>query len=226
MAKKKIFGKVLDLIGLEETAIDEDENYDDFDDEDDDMFDETPPRRKGRYDEDDFDDADELDELDDRSVFGRGRRNKQTVRETQRDAFEQVSQRDRDFQDRTRSAREREPQEFSRENKVVGLAQNPNNKMKMIVYQPMTYDDTQNIIDNLKNRKPVIVNLESLEVDIAQRILDFMSGAVYALNGSIHKISKGIFILVPNNVDISGNIPDELKGKSFYTLGNRPRREY
>ena len=227
MAKRKIFGKVLDLIGLEETAIDEDENYD-FDNEDDDMFDETPSRRKGRYDEDDFDDEDDIDEIDDRrSAFGRNRRNRQT-RETQRNAFESSAQRDREFQDRA-STREREPQDFSRENrenKVVGLAQNPNNKMKMIVYQPMTYDDTQNIIDNLKNRKPVIVNLESLEVDIAQRILDFMSGAVYALNGSIHKISKGIFILVPNNVDISGNIPDDLKGKSFYTLGNRSRREY
>ena len=74
MAKKKIFGKVLDLIGLEETAIDEDENYD-FDNEDDDMFDETPSRRKGRYDEDDFDDEDDIDEIDDRRpAFGRNRR--------------------------------------------------------------------------------------------------------------------------------------------------------
>ena len=52
--------------------------------------------------------------------------------------------------------------------------------MKMIVYHPVSYEDTQSIIDNLKNRKPVIVNMEELELDTAQRILDFLSGAVYA----------------------------------------------
>ena len=61
--------------------------------------------------------------------------------------------------------------------------------MKMIVYHPISYEDTQNIIDNLKSRKPVIVNMEELEIDCAQRILDFMAGAIYALNGSIYKIS-------------------------------------
>jgi len=93
--------------------------------------------------------------------------------------------------------------------------------VKVVVYQPLSYDDTQNIIDNLKNRKPVIVNLDCLDVELAQRVLDFMSGAVYALDGTIHKVSKGIFVLAPNNVDISGNIPDELKGKAFFTLNNK-----
>ncbi|MGI6705349.1 MAG: cell division protein SepF [Clostridia bacterium] len=93
--------------------------------------------------------------------------------------------------------------------------------VKVVVYQPLSYDDTQNIIDNLKSRKPVIVNLECLDVDLAQRVLDFMSGAVYALDGTIHKVSRGIFVLAPNNVDISGNIPDELKGKAFFTLNNK-----
>ena len=98
------------------------------------------------------------------------------------------------------------------------------NAMKMLVYQPMSYEDTQSIIDNLKMKKPIIVNLELLEVDIAQRVLDFMSGAVYALNGSIHKVSKGIFVLAPINVDISGNIPEENKGRSnssFFSLANK-----
>ena len=89
----------------------------------------------------------------------------------------------------------------------------------MVVYQALTYDDTQNIIDNLKNRKPIIVNLDSLEQDLAQRVLDFMSGAVYALDGTIQKVSRSIFVLVPSNIDIVGNIPEDFKGKSFYTLG-------
>ncbi len=77
--------------------------------------------------------------------------------------------------------------------------------LKMIVYHPISYEDTQNIIDNLKSRKPVIVNMEELEIDCAQRILDFMAGAIYALNGSIYKISRGIFVVAPTNYDIIGN---------------------
>ena len=88
--------------------------------------------------------------------------------------------------------------------KVVSMP-SPATQMKMIVYQPMSYEDTQNIIDNLKSRKPVIVNMEELEIDCAQRILDFMAGAIYALNGTIHKISRGIFVVAPNNIDVVGN---------------------
>ena len=67
------------------------------------------------------------------------------------------------------------------------------------------YEDTQNIIDNLKSRKPVIVNMEELDLDCAQRILDFMAGAIYALNGTIYKISRGIFVVAPTNYDVIGN---------------------
>lgn len=78
-------------------------------------------------------------------------------------------------------------------------------QMKMIVYHPISYEDTQNIIDNLKARKPVIVNMEELEVDCAQRILDFIAGAVYALNATIYKIARGIFVVAPDNYDVIGN---------------------
>jgi cell division inhibitor SepF len=107
--------------------------------------------------------------------------------------------------------------------KVVNIHQS--SYVKVVVYQALTYDDTQNIIDNLKNRKPIIVNLDSLEQDLAQRVLDFMSGAVYALDGTIQKVSKSIFVLVPSNIDIVGNIPEDFKGKSFYTLGTRYDKE-
>ena len=82
------------------------------------------------------------------------------------------------------------------------------NGMKMIVYHPVTYEDTQHICDNVKNRKPVIVNMEDLEVDCAQRILDFLSGAIYALNGTMSKISRGIFIVAPTNCAVVGNDDD------------------
>ncbi|MBQ3201141.1 MAG: cell division protein SepF [Clostridia bacterium] len=85
-------------------------------------------------------------------------------------------------------------------------------QMKMIVYHPISYEDTQNIIDNLKSRKPVIVNMEDLELDCAQRILDFMAGAIYALNGTIYKISRGIFVVAPTNYDVIGNDENDTDG--------------
>jgi FtsZ-interacting cell division protein YlmF len=98
--------------------------------------------------------------------------------------------------------------------------------VRMVVFQPQTYEDTQTIIDNLKARKPVIVNLESLNVDVAQRVLDFISGAIYALDGSVRKVSKGIFLLAPKGIDISGNftsaLPGSIKGKNYFNLPRRP----
>lgn len=98
--------------------------------------------------------------------------------------------------------------------------------VRMVVFQPQTYEDTQTIIDNLKTRKPVIVNLENLNVDVAQRVLDFISGAIYALDGSVRKVSKGIFLLAPKGVDISGNftsaLPGSVKGKNYFNLPRRP----
>lgn len=101
-----------------------------------------------------------------------------------------------------RSRRQR-PAAASQNSNVVSLPTAAS--MKMIVYHPISYEDTQNIIDNLKSRKPVIVNMEELEIDCAQRILDFMAGAIYALNGTIYKISRGIFVVAPTNYDIIGN---------------------
>ena len=77
--------------------------------------------------------------------------------------------------------------------------------MKMVVYQPMSYEDAQNIVDNLRSRKPVIVNMVDLERETAQRVVDFIAGAVYALNGTIRKVSFGIFVIVPSNVSLVGN---------------------
>jgi cell division inhibitor SepF len=114
-------------------------------------------------------------------------------------------------------------QSKSRKGKVVNI--HTSSYIKVVVYQPLSFDDTQSIVDNIKNRKPVVVNLESLDIDLAQRVLDFLSGAVYALDGTIQKVSRGIFVLAPNNVDITGNIPDDLKGKSFFTLANKKAEE-
>jgi len=101
----------------------------------------------------------------------------------------------------------REPRSRRRENALVGggdAQPMPQNlaSMKMIVYHPVCYDDAQTIVDNLKNRRPVIVNMEELEGSCAQRVLDFLLGAIYALNGTVNKISRGIFLVAPREVDV------------------------
>ena len=110
---------------------------------------------------------------------------------------------------RRRPLIEPEPKKPAREPRLQGGGETvpmPNvAAMKMIVYHPVSYEDAQNIIDNLKSRKPVIVNMEELDVAAAQRILDFISGAIYALSGTIAKISRGIFAVAPTNYDVIGN---------------------
>lgn len=97
-------------------------------------------------------------------------------------------------------------QTVTRRSQSAGIVNLPGTATnKMIVYRPVSYEDTQNIIDNLKNRKPVIVNMEQIEVETAQRILDFMSGACYAVDGRVYKVSSRIFIVAPANIDIIGS---------------------
>ena len=85
--------------------------------------------------------------------------------------------------------------------KALNLHTNPT--MKMVVVQPSNFNESQRICDELKERKPVILNLENLEKEAAKRIYDFMLGAAYALDGSVNKISPNIFVFSPCNVDVS-----------------------
>ena len=92
--------------------------------------------------------------------------------------------------------------------------------MSVLVYRPASFEETQKIIDNVKSQRPVIVNLDALDVDEAQRSLDFLSGASYALNGTVFKVASSIFVLAPYNVDVSGNISNEMYGEAaddYYT---------
>lgn len=111
----------------------------------------------------------------------------------------------------------------SRVSSISSSSNNPG--IRMVVFQPQTYEDTQTIIDNLKAKKPIIVNLENLNIDVAQRVLDFISGAIYALDGSVRKVSKGIFLLAPRGVDIAGNfasgLPGSVSGKSYFNKPNK-----
>jgi len=91
---------------------------------------------------------------------------------------------------------------------------NPNTApFKLVVIEPRAFDECPRLVDNLKGRKPVIVNLEKLESDTARKIFDFLSGATYALNGNVQKVANNIFVFAPENVDIAANV--EHKGIDF-----------
>ena len=129
------------------------------------------------------------------------------VEEVEEDFYdEQLEQNQAEEQELFESPRrEAKPRKERRTNtpKVVNLPGSA--RSKMIVYYPVSYEDTKNIIDNLKSRKPIIVNMESIEVDVAQRRLDFISGACYALGGVVYKVSSKIFAVGPADYDIIGN---------------------
>ena len=89
-------------------------------------------------------------------------------------------------------------------------------QMRVVVMEPNSFEEAQNIADQLKSRRPVSVNLENAEKMLAKRIVDFISGTTYALNGNMQKVGNGIFLFVPNNVDISGEMRNELKDKGLF----------
>lgn len=81
--------------------------------------------------------------------------------------------------------------------------------MKMIVYHPVSYEDAKDIIDNLNAKKPVIINMEELDIPTAQRIFDFVLGGAHALHATTSKISRQIFVLTPKGCDIVDNSEDD-----------------
>lgn len=87
----------------------------------------------------------------------------------------------------------------------------PRDYQNVLVYEPSSYKDVQTLIDFLKRKEPAIINLDGIAEDAAQRVLDFTSGAVYALNGSVLRISGNIFLLSPEGVGVT--VPHEVTEK-------------
>lgn len=92
-------------------------------------------------------------------------------------------------------------EEYHEENGIAGS--------KMMLLEPRAYSESQQISDYLKNRNAVVVNLKRVTPDQAKRIVDFLSGTLYAIGGDLQKLGGGIFLCTPNNVDVEGKISDE-----------------
>lgn len=96
---------------------------------------------------------------------------------------------------------------FGRKQKVVNMPQVQ--QVRMVISQPTTFEQSEEICNYLKDRKSVIVNLEYVNKDVARRIVDFISGAVHALDGHIQKISNSIFLIAPINYEIANEMARE-----------------
>lgn len=105
-------------------------------------------------------------------------------------------------------------QPVAKKAKVVNIA--ATTQMKVVVVSIEQFDEAREVADHLRSKKPVVINLEKLEKETARRVIDFISGAVYALGGSIQKVSGGIFLIAPYNVDIMSDVRDELKNTGIF----------
>lgn len=107
--------------------------------------------------------------------------------------------------------------------KTVPMRQNVSRRtasgMEVCVIKPTSMDDAREITETLLGNRTVVLNLEGLDVDIAQRIIDFTSGSCFAISGNLQKISHCIFIITPASVDISGDFQDIFGGGSMDPLG-------
>lgn len=98
-------------------------------------------------------------------------------------------------------------------NKVVNI--HTASSTKVVIIKPSDYDEAVNIVDNLKNRKIVVVNTTILDPKVAQRLLDFISGASFALAAELQQIEKGVYILSPSNVEVSNDLKNELSSRGI-----------
>jgi cell division inhibitor SepF len=108
----------------------------------------------------------------------------------------------------------KQPKQSTQKQNIVSL-QSIQKSSKVVLVEPRVYAEAQEIADQLKNRRAVVVNLQRIEKDQAKRIIDFLSGTVYAVGGDIQKIGTDIFLCTPDNIEVSGNISQMMQEHEF-----------
>lgn len=126
---------------------------------------------------------------------------------------------DDDFEDFEEPARrddfeERRNKYDDRRNKVVNI--HATTQLKVVLVKPERFENASEIADHLKDKRTVVLNLEKTDKDISRRLLDFLSGVAYAQEGKIKKVALSTYIVTPYNVDIMGDIIDELENNGVY----------
>ncbi len=102
-----------------------------------------------------------------------------------------------------------------KKNKVVNI--HATTQLKVVLVKPERFEDASTIADHLNNKRTVVLNLESTNKEVSRRLVDFLSGVAYANNGQIKRVANSTFIITPYNVDIMGDLLDELENTgAFY----------
>ncbi len=104
--------------------------------------------------------------------------------------------------------------QHARKGKIVDI--HATTQFQVVVMHAQKFDDVIDIADHLKSKKPVVVNMERTDPEMIRRMIDFISGVVYAIDGGIQKISKVILLVTPYNVEITGDLQDELRSKGLF----------
>lgn len=107
---------------------------------------------------------------------------------------------------------EEAPPQIKKRGQVVNL--HAQRQLQVIVSKPQDFNEVQKIADHLKSRRPVVINLEEADPELAKRVVDFVSGSTYALNGSLQKVGNGIFLSVPSNMDITSELKEQIQKES------------
>ena len=131
------------------------------------------------------------------------------------DEDETVEYQEDDYQDRPRrDDRREERRDEERRSKVVNI--HATTQLKVVLVKPERFEEAASIGDNLNAKRTVVLNLESTNRDIARRLLDFLSGVAYANNGQIKRVANSTYIITPYNVDVMGDLIDELENNGMF----------
>ena len=122
------------------------------------------------------------------------------------DDFEEVPRKDT-FEDRRNKTEDRR-------NKVVNI--HATTQLKVVLVKPERFENASEIADPLKDKRTVVLNLESTNKDVARRLVDFLSGVAYAGEGKIKKVAANTYLITPYHVDIEGDLIDELENNGLY----------
>ena len=121
--------------------------------------------------------------------------------------FEEPPHREPAFDDRKARVEDRR-------NKVVNI--HATTQLKVVLVKPERFENASEIADHLKDKRTVVLNLESTNKDIARRLIDFLSGVAYAGEGKIKKVAANTYLITPYSVDIEGDLIDELENNGLY----------
>ena len=131
------------------------------------------------------------------------------------DDFEEpVKESSRSLFDDRKDDRREDRRSDDRRNKVVNI--HATTQLKVVLVKPERFENASEIADHLKEKRTVVLNLESTNKDVARRLIDFLSGVAYAGEGKIKKVAANTYIITPYSVDIMGDLIDELENNGLY----------